>query len=445
MRNRLFETCFFGQFSDSIRALSRMKTKSEKFPLSIRRGSSVVKIYQESKTSGTYYRVSFYMGGRRCGLNFPDLDKAKAEAEAKAAQLSRGDLDALHITGKDRLIYGRALEAVRPLDVTLDAAALEYADAKKVLAGFSLAEAAHFYMRHHGRGIRPKPVAEAVAEMIAAKAENGLSASYLADLRYRLGTLAKAFHCNVNAIVPDDLRKFLEGLGLEPRGFNNTLGTIGTFFTFAQDRGWLSSEANLLAGIEKRRKKSVPVEIFTPAEMGDLLAHCSAELRPCLALGAFAGLRSEEILRLDWSDVERRPGFIEIAAAKAKTAARRLVPITPNLAQWLAISPRNAERVWRHSKAWFFEATRDTVKRINEKRKPKEPRFTWKANALRHSFISYRLADMQDTNRVALEAGNSPRMIFQHYRELCTPADARTWFSLAPGEAANVIPMGAAK
>jgi integrase len=166
-------------------------------------------------------------------------------------------------------------------------------------------------------------------------------------------------------------------------------------------------------------------------------------LRPCLALAAFAGLRSEEILRLDWSDVERRPGFIEIAADKAKTAARRLVPITPNLARWLALSPRNAERVWRHSKAWFFEATRDTVKRINEQRKPREPRFKWKANALRHSFISYRLADIQDTNRVALEAGNSPRMIFQHYRELCTPADARTWFALAPGEAANVIPMGA--
>lgn len=423
-----------------------MKTKSEKFPITIRRGSSVVKIYRDkTKASGTYFRVSFYMGGKRCGLNFADLDKAKLEAEAKAAQLSRGDLDALHITGKDRLIYGRALEAVRPLEVTLDAAALEYADAKKVLAGFSLVEAAHFYMRHHGRGIRPKPVAEAVAEMIAAKAEKGVSASYLADLRYRLGTLAEAFHCNVNAIVPDDLRAFLDGLKLAPRGFNNTLGSIGTFFAFAQERGWLSREADLLAGIEKRREKAVPVEIFTPAEMGDLLAHCSAELRPCLALAAFAGLRSEEILRLDWSDVERRPGFIEIAADKAKTAARRLVPITPNLARWLALSPRNAARVWRHSKAWFFEATRDTVKRINEKRKPKEPRFTWKANALRHSFISYRLADMQDTNRVALEAGNSPRMIFQHYRELCTPADARTWFALAPGEAANVIPMEAAR
>jgi hypothetical protein len=173
-----------------------------------------------------------------------------------------------------------------PLNVTLDAAALDYADAKKILAGFSLAEAAHFYMRHHGRGICPKPVAEAIAEMIAAKAGKGVSASYLADLRSRLGTLADAFHCNVNAIVRDDLRAFLDGLGLAPRGYNNTLGSICTFFAFAQERGWLSREANLLAGIEKRREKAVARwKIFTPAEMGDLLAHCSAELRPCIRPG----------------------------------------------------------------------------------------------------------------------------------------------------------------
>ncbi len=433
-------------FSDSFHALPRIKTKSEKFPLSIRRGSFVVKIYRDkTKDSGTYFRVSFYMGGRRCRLNFPDLDKAREEAEAKAAQLSRGDMDAVAITGKDRLIYGRALEAIRPLDMQLDAAALEYAEAKKHLDGFSLVEAARFFMRHHGRGIRPKLVTDAVVEMIAAKTEKGVSKTYAADLRYRLGALAQSFRCNVNAVAPDDLRTFLDGLGLAPRGYNNSLATFGTFFAFAQDRGWLSREADLLAGIEKRRGKSVPVEIFTPAEIGDLLANCSADLSPCLTLAAFAGLRAEEILRLEWADLDRRPGFIEIAANKAKTAARRLVPISANLAQWLAVSPRSDGRVWQHSKPWFFESVRDTVKRINDKRKPKAPRFVWKANALRHSFISYRLAGIQDMNRVALEAGNSPKMIFQRYRELCTPAEAQTWFALAPDAAANVIPMSAAR
>jgi hypothetical protein len=34
--------------------------------------------------------------------------------------------------------------------------------------------------------------------------------------------------------------------------------------------------------------------------------------------------------------------------------------------------------------------------------------------------------------QVALEAGNSPRMIFQHYRELVRPEAAKAWFGLMP-------------
>ena len=68
----------------------------------------------------------------------------------------------------------------------------------------------------------------------------------------------------------------------------------------------------------------------------------------------------------------------------------------------------------------------------------------WKANALRHSFISYRVALTKDIAAVALEAGNSPKMIFAHYRELCTEAEAAEWFSIRPpkGEA-NVIRLSA--
>ena len=202
----------------------------------------------------------------------------------------------------------------------------------------------------------------------------------------------------------------------------------------------------MLARIEGRRTKPVAVEIFTSLELSEILTHASADLRPCIALAAFAGLRSEEILRLEWSDLDRRLGFVEVSAHKAKTAARRLVPITDNLAAWLAITPRNTGRVWPHSKAWFFESIREAVAAVNEARKeeqgPKFSRFVWKQNALRHSFITYRVADTQDVNRVALEAGNSPQMIFKHYRELATPDLARSWFAIEPlGVAANVVPI----
>src|SRR5262249_4935134 len=259
---------------------------------------------------------------------------------------------------------------------------------------------------------------------------------YLADLRYRLGVFKEAFHCDLNAITPDDVATFFDGLKLSPRSHNNFLCALRTFFRFAQKHDWLSKEVDLLAPVEKRNGKPVPVEIFMPSELGALLKHASPRIAPCIALSAFAGLRAEEILRLEWSDVERRPGFIEVAAHKAKTATRRIVPIADSLSRWLAIAPPNGERVWPHSKAYFFEALRNAAS---------DAEITWKQNALRHSFISYRLAELQDVNRVALEAGNSPQMIFRHYRELATPEQARTWFAIEPEAAPNVVPITVAR
>ncbi len=63
----------------------------------------------------------------------------------------------------------------------------------------------------------------------------------------------------------------------------------------------------------------------------------------------------------------------------------------------------------------------------------------WKKNPLRHFFTSYRLADIQAAAQVALEAGNSPQIIFQHYRELVRPKDAKSWFSITPGEDGKII------
>ena len=56
----------------------------------------------------------------------------------------------------------------------------------------------------------------------------------------------------------------------------------------------------------------------------------------------------------------------------------------------------------------------------------------WQENGLRHSFISYRLAVLHGTARVAVEAGNSPEVIFAHYRELVTPETAEEWFKVKP-------------
>ena len=54
-------------------------------------------------------------------------------------------------------------------------------------------------------------------------------------------------------------------------------------------------------------------------------------LRPIIAIGGLAGLRTAELLRLDWADVWRVPGHIEITAQKSKTRQRRLVEVVPRV------------------------------------------------------------------------------------------------------------------
>jgi hypothetical protein len=74
----------------------------------------------------------------------------------------------------------------------------------------------------------------------------------------------------------------------------------------------------------------------------------------------------------------------------------------------------------------------------------KAAQVAWKANALRHSFITYRLAQIKDVAATALEAGNSPTMIFRHYRELATEEEAAEWFSILPANTLrNVVRMTA--
>jgi integrase len=426
-----FSVSFRTVFAD----LSAENMKRIRFPITVKRGSSTVKIYRDRKPEGTYYRVTYHLGGKRHRLNFNDLQAATNEAEAKASQLSRGDVDAMQLSGKDRLEYGRAKEAVKEFALPLDAVAIEYSEARKLLDGVPLSDAAQFYARHHGRALKRKPVPDAVREMLGARKSSGVSDVYLNDLRYRLGLFADSFQCDLSSLSPDDVQSFFDSIELSPRSFNNFLSALTTFSRFAQDRGWLSREVDLLSGVKRRKEKRTPVEILSPQEMVALLTHATPQIAPCFALGAFAGLRSEEILKLEWADVTRRPGFIEVAAHKAKTAARRLVPISDNLARWLASSSRDG-LVWQNTKGMFHKVRSSVAE---------EAQVNWKQNGLRHSWISYRLALLQDVNRVALEAGNSPQMIFRHYRELVTPQEARTWFAIVPGAAPNVVPIHASR
>jgi integrase len=165
------------------------------------------------------------------------------------------------------------------------------------------------------------------------------------------------------------------------------------------------------------------IAFYTPRELSALLAGADDSLRPLLAIGALAGLRTAEILRLTWEDVWRVEGHIEISSGKAKTRQRRLVELVPALAAWLEPFRANTGTLWAGHEVTFqqhFVGLCGTAK------------VTRKVNGLRHAFCTYHFALHANENLTAQQAGNSPAMIHAHYKGLATKADAEKWFNVKP-------------
>lgn len=398
----------------------------------------MVKIYKRRRAiaSGefrTVFEVADYTSGVRRLHGFSDASEAKREAEKIARQLATGEATAAIMRNSEAASYGRAIELLRPFGVALEVAAAAYAKAHEILGGDAIIEAAKFYARHRVDQVMHRTVAETVAELIAAKEGRGKSARYVADLRVRLERFANAFAVDISTITGPDVQAWLDRLKVAPQTAKNFRTVLYTLFSFAESRGYIFKDGNPVADTEGiSTNGGAAIEIYTPAEMLALLNAASKSFLTVIALGGFAGLRTAEIERLEWRDVDLAGGFILVAADKAKTRSRRLVPILPNLARWLAPLASQQGKVWTGTPDTLRDARAATVEAA------KTP---WKNNALRHSFISYRLADIQNAAQVALEAGNSPGMVLKHYREIVKPETAKAWFAVMLESPANIVPM----
>ena len=390
-------------------------------------GNAIVKIYKRERHSqyGTrlVFEVADYSAGTRTLRSFSTHTQARQEAEKVARQLSTGDAAAASMRNHEAASYGRAMQLLRPTGASLELAAAVYARCFELLGGDTLTEAASFYTRHGANRITNKPVPEVVAELVASSLARGLSGRHVSDLRQRLGRFAKAFVVNISAVTTPDISRWLDALKLAPQSVNNFRRVLHTMFAFAESRGYTFKGSNPVADVKPLSTAGGEIEIYSPDEIAKLLEAASPDFLPTVAIGAFAGLRTSEIQRIDWQDVDLDSAFIIVGKTKAKTKARRLVPIQPNLAAWLETCPKRNGQVVRLNTDELHAARAACVAASGVK---------WKPNALRHSYASYRLAQIQNAGQVALEMGNSPAMVFRHYREIVRPTAAQAWFAVSP-------------
>lgn len=386
----------------------------------VKRGNTTLKIYRHKgpRYKGKQYElftVAYRLYGKQLRKNFSRYKDAWNFASDTAIALEKGRAQVLSLTAADWQSYLAAKNLLQPFGIPLHAAIEEYVAIRK------------------RKKIIEKRVGDIVDELLAAKQNAGLSDRYIETLRTYLNRFADSFQTNIGSINTGTIALWLDSLKIGPRSRNNVRQAIVTLFNFARRRGYLpKGETTEAADVETVRDHDGEIAILTPTQMTKLLRKSKPDYQLYFALAAFTGIRSAELLRLEWSEINFEKDHIEVKARKAKTATRRLVPIQLNLAKWLA--------PYRGRKGKLFQSRRTVDSAIKFAKRLNIP---WKANCLRHSYATYRLSIVPDAGRIALEMGNSPAKLFTNYRELDRENHAPQWFAIepAPQGSRRIVPF----
>ena len=410
-------------------------------------------IYGKSKGRNSY-RVGWYVAGKRQMASFKTYSLAKRHADGLVKDLAKGSqVTALHpAQALDALAALERLETLRHTTgrrFSLLSVASEFAENVEKLDGRTVSEAVEGFLRTVA-SVKRKDISKAVEEFLEAEAPRTrtsggqraqLSPEYAYDRQIRLRRFAATFpNSAVCDLSKEHLDMFIGSLhklqsksrnrraATSAKTRNHYRATVRQFLEWSVRKDYLPATHRLgeADGLRPEHANTAEVSFYTPREMAALLANANDTLRAIIAIGGLAGLRFIELIRLDWADVWRVPGHVEITAGKSKTRQRRLVEICSSLAEWLKpFRSQTSGKLWNFHKITFQRELRELCKSVEVPRK---------INGLRHSFCSFHFALHANENLTAQQAGNSPAMIHAHYKGLATKAEAEKWFSVLPSK-----------
>jgi integrase len=301
----------------------------------------------------------------------------------------------------------------------------------------TIADAVAFYIKHLEATKKSVTVRALAEEYLTMQKSRNKSAVYQKDLRGCYERFCGTFGNRlVHEITPKEIEKWLFSLEVAPVTFNNYRERIAFLFGYGVKHGYLEQNP-VDHRIEAMPEPTDPVEIFTVDEIATLLSKATAELLPMFAIGAFAGLRTNELLKLKWEDVNLLTGYLDVRADIAKSSRSRYFKMEPNLLQWLAPYAGRTGLIWNKTEDIFIHQWRALCKAAGLK---------WVDNGLRHSYASYFFAKYQNQNVLAYNLGHKDTdLIYSNYRAVVRiPAEGTRYFDLSPSAPANVIAIEAA-
>ena len=396
-----------------------------------------VRIRPTIKNGVTRCVLDYRANGQRKLVWRSSLAEARKAADEAVDKITEGQSEVLNLKSADAhaIIRARAFingkEGETKIEKEIDELVGEICEIRRMLGGRATPlEVTRDWLKRNAVALPRVTVVAAVEQMKKQAETDGKSDLRLKQLANVLDRFAENFNQEVSTLTPKLIADYLTALELAERTRRNHRDVIGFFNRWLVLRGYLAKGTDWLEGVQNyTARKLGQISIYTADEMRRLIAAADERILPMIVIGGFAGLRHAEIARLEWQDIDLEEGFIEVKAENAKTDTRRIVPLKANLKAFLLpLAKKNGKVVSLvNTTKQLLKTATDTADAENE-----IEAMEWKHNALRHTYISARVAESGDVPRVADEAGNSPQVIRTNYLKRMRPAAAAEWFAIQP-------------
>lgn len=286
----------------------------------------------------------------------------------------------------------------------------------------SLQTAVRFFIEHQRKVSSCVTLKSVVEEILEEKSRLKLSRPHMRTMRCHFRSVVDKFGDRVvSTLTRQEIQAWLHARRLPPPSFKSARTHLVLLFGYCVREGYL--DANPAKNIPLPKSTPTPPGILSVPALNALIQitkNQKPHMMAAIAIQSLAGIRREEMSKLDWREVRFDAGVIEVTTGKSKTAQRRLVAMCDKLRDILKplqkpSGPVVPKSFGKHS----AELHRSLVK----------SGFLWPKNALRHSYASYHLALHQDAAKTALQLGHKGTgTLFEHYRELVTASAAKAWF-----------------
>jgi hypothetical protein len=282
------------------------------YPKTVEYKSCTATIYLQKHRGKERFEVRYYdLDGSLQRLSFPNDATATKFADTVVKALSANRENFVTLRGVEAYNYRSALELLTPSGLTLLQAATLVTDGMRLLNGVTtIPEAIKYYLENRPQKSPDITVQEVVDQLLALKEKEGdVGQLYLRDLRLRLERFAEAFQCPISKVSAQQIRDYLLNMDVSNRTRHNQRTTLTTLFNFAKGEGFLPADHKGVPRPTKRSRLKLAIKIFTPDEMTKLLAGATPQQIVALSVMGFAGIRAEELKRLEWQHFD----FVEKA------------------------------------------------------------------------------------------------------------------------------------